>query len=70
MPWVANSSEYNADRRPLIDDYRQWTFEVNGRPIVARGANWVPRDQMCGRAVREEALKEVSVKEELSKPLL
>ena len=51
-PWILNSSDYpRGDRRYY--DPRRWVLSVNGRRVFARGGNWVPLDQMYGRAVRD-----------------
>ncbi|MFN2290543.1 MAG: glycoside hydrolase family 2 protein [Anaerolineae bacterium] len=31
-----------------------WTLQVNGRPIYARGANWVPADFLPGRITQDD----------------
>jgi len=33
---------------------RSWTFEINGRRMFAKGANWVPCDMMLGKCGTED----------------
>jgi beta-mannosidase len=35
------------------DDGESFTFEVNGVPIFAKGANWIPADALYGRITRD-----------------
>ena len=41
----------NPDAPP---DATPWTFTVNGQPLFARGANWVPVDSLPGRATADD----------------
>ena len=53
-PCTQNSSEYPGGENgyPAGD---RWQFKVNGRPVFARGGNWVPGDLAYGRLVANPA---------------
>ena len=52
---TSGSSATNSGVDPRLPDPRLWQLSVNGRRIFLRGGNWVPADQMLGRAVRQHA---------------
>ena len=37
-----------------IELNRNWTFAVNGRPVFAHGANWVPCDMRISECTAED----------------
>ncbi len=51
------------DERPLDAENRRFTVTANGRAVFAKGANWVPIDQLAGHASQEkyDALLESAV---------
>lgn len=40
---------------PIPPNATRWQIHINGLPVFARGGNWIPRDQLFGRGVRERS---------------
>lgn len=54
----------------LEDGSHRFAVSVNGRPIFAKGANWVPIDQLAGHAAREKYFALVREAAEMNMNLL
>jgi hypothetical protein len=52
VPWGWGSWEARVIP-PIPPNATAWQISINGRPIFMRGGNWIPRDQLFGRGVRE-----------------
>ncbi len=53
------------------DSYGQsFTFEVNGRSIYARGANWIPNDSFPSRVTRDDYFSQVATCKDLNMNML
>ena len=52
IPWGWGSWQARV-AAPIPPNATAWQIRINGRPIFARGGNWIPRDQLFGRGVRE-----------------
>jgi beta-mannosidase len=40
---------------PIAPNATRWQIRINGLPVFARGGNWIPRDQLFGRGIRNRS---------------
>lgn len=57
-------------RREADEVGESFTFEVNGVPVFARGANWIPNDSFPSRVTRDDYWDQVAVCRDLNMNML